>query len=191
MFKKIPLTLVFILLANIPLIKAQHFTHDVGVFAGVSVIQTDFGQRGNFQSSFGNGSTSFSLAHYLHFFNKSLSWNDNDELLNKLAIKSEVNFITSNSFNHHGYFADKNTINGEKLRTMTGTLSLINLGISLEYYFRDLSSFINPYSDYKFNPYVTFGIRYSLYNNKIESSFGSGYNSEIDGNSPRCRCFTR
>lgn len=184
MLKKSLLSFAFIYLANIGLIKAQHFTHDIGVFGGFSVVQTDFGERGNFQSSFGNGSTSFSIAHYLHFFNKSLRWNANDELLNKIAIKSEVNFISKNVFEHHGDEAEDNDLGGEKLRAMTGTISMLNIGVSFEYYLNDLSQFIHPYSDGTFNPYLTFGIRYTLYNNTIQSTFGSGYNSDTDGNNP-------
>ena len=184
MFRKVLLTFVFISFTNISLVKAQHFTHDVGVFGGLSVMQTDFGVRGDFKSSFGNGSPSFSAVHYLHFFNKSLRWNANDELVNKIALKSEFNFVSSNTFEHHGVFAEKNTITGAQLRAMTGTISLMNFGLSLEYYLNDLSQFIHPYSDDAFNPYVTFGIRYALYSNTIESSYGAGYNSATDGDNP-------
>ena len=175
--------MAFIALTNISLVKAQHFTHDIGFFAGTSVMQTDYGERNNFKSNFGNIGASFSLVHYLHFFNKSLRWNANDELLNKIAIKSEFNFI-STSLKHHGKEANDPDIGGAQLRAMIGKNSILNLGFSLEYYFNDLSQFIHPYSDEKFNPYVTFGIRYALYNNTIESSYGSGYNSSVDGNNP-------
>ena len=147
-------------------------------------MQTDYGVRGDFNSSFGNGSTSFSLAHYLHFFNKSLRWNANDELLNKIALKTEINFISKNTFKQHGPESLDQDIGGAQLRAMTGTISMLNIGVSLEYYLEDLSQFFHPYSDKGFNPFVTIGIRYALYNNTIESTYGVGYNSATDGDVP-------
>lgn len=184
MFRKILLAFVFTFLVNISFINGQHFTHDVGAFAGFSVMQTDYGERGDFKSSFGNGSSSLSLVHYLHFFNKSLRWNANDELVNKIALKSEFNFISKNTFEHHGPESLDQDEGGAQLRAMVGTISMMNFGMSLEYYLNDLGQFLHPYSDDSFNPYVTFGIRYSLYTNTAESSYGAGYNSASDGDNP-------
>lgn len=183
LLKKVLLIFAFASFTNINSINAQHFTHDVGIFAGLSVMKTDYGERSDFKSNFGNIGASLSIAHYLHFFNKSLRWNPNDELLNRIAIKSEFNFV-STTLNHHGKEANDSDIGGAKLKAMIGTNSIINLGLSLEYYFINLSDFIYPYSNDKFNPYFTFGIRYSFYNNTINSSYGAGYNSDADGDNP-------
>lgn len=153
--------------------KAQHLTHDIGVFAGTATLQTDYGQRGEFLSSYGNSSLSFSLVHYLHFFNIDTRWDSKGDvftnLLNHLMIKTELNFMEKEGFQHHGEYAEGNNPSAILLKNMTGTISMISFGFQAEYYFKD---FLFPYSDMNWNPYLSLGFKYSNYKNTLKSNLG-------------------
>lgn len=151
---------------------AQHFTHDVGIHAGTATIQTDYGERGDFLSSYGNSSLTFSITHTLHFFNRNRQWNANHKLWSYLALRSELNFIPNGNFRHHGAFAQQNNLAGEQLRAMSGKASITNVGFQLEYYFKCLRDFIHPRSNIKWNPYVLAGAQFTTFSNKMSSELG-------------------
>jgi hypothetical protein len=152
---------------------AQHTTHDIGVFAGLSIIQTDFGQRDNFKSSAANGSLSLTVAHYMHFFNQERRWNSDKEVFNNLMVKTELSYVTNNTFQHHGFWTElAGTDLARQLNAMTSTINMFVIGVQLEYYLNNLEEFIYPYSDSSFNPYFTFGLKYAFYNNKLTSTLG-------------------
>ena len=168
---KTPITILFVIVFCFK-IKAQHFTHDIGVFVGKTSLQTDYGQRGNFASEWNNNGISISVAHYLSFYNRTLRWDPNNVMHNHLMVKTELHYLNNTKLNHYGYWASKQSIGGEKLRAMKGTLRMFNVGLNLEYYLNSLEEFVYPYSDISFNPYFTFGFNYSFYTNGLKSDLG-------------------
>lgn len=168
---KRPLKILFFLIVTFSA-NAQHLTHDVGVFIGTATIQTDYGQRDEFFSSFGNSALSFSLVHYLQFFNIDTRWNSKNDIANHVMVKSEFNFLSKETFKHHGTYTVGNTQLAQQLRAMTGTITMTSIGIQGEYYMKDLREFMFPYSDIKWNPYFSFGFKYSLYTNTLNSTLG-------------------
>ena len=152
--------------------KAQHYTHDIGVFIGSTSLQTDYGERSHFGSDIKNSNLSFSAVHYLHFFNRTLRWDPNNVLHNHLMVKSEIQYTSNTELKHHGKYADRQSTSGEKLRAMKGSLRMLNLGIHLEYFLKPLEEFIYPHTDISFNPFFTFGVQYSFYNNGLKSDLG-------------------
>jgi hypothetical protein len=168
---KRPLKILFFLIVTFST-NAQHLTHDVGVFIGTATIQTDYGQRANFLSSFGNSVFSLSLVHYLQFFNIDTRWNSEDDIANHIMVKSELSFSTKETFKHHGEYTIGDGLLAQQLRGMTGTITMISAGISAEYYFKDLKEFMFPYSDIKWNPYLNLGLRHSFYTNTLNSTLG-------------------
>ena len=151
---------------------AQHLTHDVGVFIGTATTQTDYGQRDEFFSSYGNSSLSFSLVHYLHFFNIDTRWNSEDDVANHIMLKTEFNLMSKADFQHHGEYTLGNNQLAIQLRAMKGSIVMTNFGVQGEYYFKDLREFMFPYSDMKWNPYVSLGFKYSRYKNTLTSDLG-------------------
>ena len=151
---------------------AQHFTHDIGFHAGTATIQTDYGIRDNFLSSYGNSAISISATHTLHFFNKDPRWNADHKLWSYLALRSEINIITNANFQHYGRFVNQDTDLGRELRAMTGTTSITSVGFQLEYYIKCLKDFVYPWSDIKWNPYILAGIQYSRFKNTLNSTLG-------------------
>lgn len=166
-----PLKILFFLIMALSA-NAQHLTHDVGFFAGTATIQTDYGQRGDFLSSYGNSALSFSLIHYLHFFNINTRWNSKDDIANHLMLKTEFNILTKADFKHHGIYTTGNSPGTIQLRAMKGSISMFNFGVHGEYYFKDLREFMFPYSEMKWNPYLSIGFNYSIYKNTLTSDLG-------------------
>jgi len=152
--------------------KSQHFTHDIGIHVGTATIQTDYGVRDHFLSSYGNSSISLSFTHTLHFFNRDLRWNYDHKIWSHLALRSELNFITNGKFRHHGRFIMANTDMARELRAMSGTTSITNLGFQLEYYWKCLKEFLYPWSSIKWNPYALLGVQFTKYNNTLTSTLG-------------------
>jgi len=151
---------------------AQYYTHDVGILAGITKFQTDYGERGNFASNFSNGGASFSVAHYLGFYKKNSRWNSAGEMYNNILIKTELNYMFTTKLNHYGRWIEGYSDRAKQLKAMHGSISMLNLGVSLEYYLKNLDEFEYPYSDMNWNPFVTFGLRYALYKNDIVSDLG-------------------
>ena len=168
---KTPITIIFVIVFILEF-KAQHFTHDIGAFVGSTSLQTDYGQRGNFASEWNNNGLSFSVAHYLSFYNRTLRWDPNNVLHNHLMVKTEIQYLNNAKLGHHGKWAQKQSYGGEQLRAMKGTLRMLSIGSSLEYYLHPLEEFVYPYSNIWFNPYFTFGFRYSSYTNGLSSDLG-------------------
>ncbi len=152
----------------------QYYTHDIGILAGSSKFQTDFGERGDFASGFDNGGMSISLAHYLSFYKRNTRWNSSGEMYKFVMIKSEFNFMPSVKLDHYGKWILGSSDLAKQLKAMHGEISMLNLGVSIQYYLKNLEKFSYAYSDlnWNWNPFVTFGIRYSLYKNELVSDLG-------------------
>ncbi|WP_299012132.1 hypothetical protein [uncultured Polaribacter sp.] len=151
---------------------AQYLTHDVGVFLGSTSLQTDYGERGHLPSELNNNNLSITVAHYLSFYNNTLRWDPNDILQNHLMVKTAIQYVTNTKLEHHGIFAEKQSPEGERLRAMRGGVNILNLSMNVEYFLKPLEEFVYQASDISFNPFVSFGLQYSFYNNSLESTLG-------------------
>lgn len=150
----------------------QHLTHDVGIHVGTNTIQTDYGERGDFLSQYGNVGTSISLTHTMHFFNTKRRWITDRSFLSRIAIRSELNVVTGNKLKHFGQWVERDSYVAEQLRAMDGEISFTSVGVQLEYYINKLGDFLNNSYDIKWNPYILAGVQYAFYNNKLESQMG-------------------
>jgi len=173
MAKTIKLSYSFILLSLIfSGIRAQTvLTHEVGIIVGTGSIQTDYGARNNFQSTFGNFGTGVGIIHYLSFFKSNWQY---PYFADHFKIRSEISY-TSNKFKHFGPFVDprKTSEEANKLRAMHGGNRMINIGLQLEYYFKNF--YLNKtqqFDDAKFYPYVSFGLRYNFFKPYVISDLG-------------------
>ncbi len=137
-------------------------------------METDYGKDEGFFNRLAISTLSISVVHYLQFFNIDTRWNSTNDLANHVMLKSEFNFLTKKTYKHLGKFTIGNGLEAQKLRAMTGTVTVSSFGVQGEYYFKDLREFMFPYSEMKWNPYLNIGLAYSFYTNTLESSFGSG-----------------
>jgi opacity protein-like surface antigen len=170
-----PLKILFLLLI-VYSTKAQHLTHDVGVFIGPSTIQNDYAKKEGFFDLYAINGLSISLVHYLHFFNVNNRWNSKKGIANHLMVKSEFNFLSKNTFENLGKYTLGTSPEAQKLKAMTGTATISNIAVHGEYYLKDLKDFMFPYSDIKWNPYVSVGFAFSFFTNTLNSTLGDWRN---------------
>ena len=161
---------------------SQKTSHEIGILTGKASLQTDYGIRGDILSETANNSTSFTIAHYMQFSNND-NWNSRRSILDHIVIKSEINFLNSTDLKHHVNFAENNNNNKQEgenkalsakeiLSKMSGNISMVNFGVQLEYYLKDITRFFNQRNSSKLNPFVNLGVNYSLYSNSVNSALG-------------------
>ena len=169
---KTPITIILVI-ACILEFNAQHLTHDIGVLSGSTRLQSDYGQRGNFFSEWKNNGQTIAIAHYLSFYNNTIRWDPHDVIHNHLMVKTEFMYLTNANFKHHGKWAERKSSGGEQLRAMTGSVNMLDIGVNLEVFLHPLEEFVHPYSDIRFNPFLTFGVKYSFFENTLNSELGN------------------
>ncbi len=144
---------------------------EAGLSIGFASFQTDFGQRGDFQSTFKNRGLALGGIVYLNFFNR-------DPVLNgpvgwgqqHFKLKGEVSYLRAD-LEHYGSYVDEDTADGAKLRGMTGTSSVLNFGTILEYHPFPIPDFVSG-SDRKLSPYFGLGVMGGLSSPTIETKGG-------------------
>jgi hypothetical protein len=160
----ISLTSLFLTL----LTNAQKLKHELGFFVGPVSIQSDYGERGDFGSTYGNVGIGAGVVYYLSFDETRKRWNDYGSYIkNHFRLKLELSYMSDN-FIHRGSYADPNDISLEaiKYRAMEGSTKLFNAGGMMEF---------NLYEFYQqriFNPYLSMGILYSSFDPDLKSKLG-------------------
>lgn len=150
---------------NVHISTSQNPVQDLGIHIGSSVIHTDYGE-GN-ESDVNRLSVSFT--HTLYFFGKT---NQNKKFFNHLAFRSEINFVAKAALKHIGTDASGDDELGNKLRAMTGSVKLTNIGFQGEIYLKDLENFFNSIYSSRWNPYINTGIQFTLFKNTLNSTLG-------------------
>ncbi len=132
-------------------------SYEAGFNVGMASFQTDYGERGDFQSGFsGNMGTATSAAFYINFFSKTGLWNEKSEWISShLKLKAEVSYMQA-KLEHFGKYVEGETSDAEKLKAMHGTSSIINTGVILEYHFMDIYTF-NINRRQTLDPYIGMG----------------------------------
>lgn len=144
---------------------------EAGLSIGFASFQTDFGQRGDWQSTFKNRGLALGGVVYLNFFNQDpvlsgpVGWGQQH-----LKLKGEVSYLMAD-LEHYGSYAEEDTADGAKLRGMSGKSSVLNFGTILEYHPFPIPDFI-PGSDRKLSPYFGLGVMGGLSTPTIETAGG-------------------
>ena len=142
--------------------------HEVGGFFGSSFMKSDYGQRNDNSSSYGNAGFAIGLVHYINFSSKSMS---SAYFKEHFKVRSELSF-NKTTLNHFGKWAENgNSIGKQQLRAMEGKSSILNLGAQLEYFpFSRIHDF--EYTIGGISPYVSLGIQYNFYSANSSSTMG-------------------
>jgi hypothetical protein len=171
MLKKIVLLFLFALGIAIPANAQSNFSHEIGVIAGPVSFRSDYGERGNTKTNFGNTGFGVGLVHYMNFsytadcncYAPETYFNDH------FKVRTELSY-NQTSLKHYGEWADRQSTTGEQLRAMRGKTSVTNIGMQLEFF---------PFSirEYSYNvgalaPFVSLGAQYSFYKPKAWSELG-------------------
>ncbi len=151
-------------------------SHEVGIIAGPLSMQTDYGERNHFPSS--NASTfGVAVVHYLSFFGNNYNWrNGATWFSDHFKLRTEFSYYFNNSLEHKGrYVEDANSNLAPKLRAMKGETKIYNIGMQLEYYFKNLEDYGLLFNTAdKFAPYISAGLHYNRYDAELTNTADGG-----------------
>jgi len=158
--------LIFLLFFNILGFSQKEMSFEAGVNLGVASFQTDYGERGDIKSSLtGNIGFALGASFYMNFFDRDVKWNTTaDWLAAHIKLKGEISYLKAN-LEHHLDDAS------EDLLAMSGTASIVNLGVVVEYHFLDLTKFSVNNNSF-LSPFVGVGAMLNFSKPAFESSLG-------------------
>lgn len=145
---------------------------EAGISVGLASFQTDFGQRGDFDSTFNNNGLAVGAVMYLNFFNRDpvisgpVSWGQQH-----FKLKAELSYLQANLKHYGDYLVTSAPEDITKLENMTGKSSVINFGTILEYHPFPIPDFI-PGSNRKISPYLGLGVMAGFSNPSIDAPSG-------------------
>ena len=147
----------------------SRFSHEVGGYFGVASLQTDFGDSGDFASA-NQSNLAVGITHYLKFFGNQYSWRSGSSYFSDhFKMRTEFLYTNNTSIKHDGKSAQGSSENAAKLRAMTSSVKLYNIGVNLEYYFLQLEDYASFYAAQdKLNPYISLGITWSYYDPDVK-----------------------
>ena len=173
MIKKLILfSLIFIGFSNNSVAQFGGFSHEVGIIAGPVAFQSDYGQRHDFSTNAGNTGIGIGIIHYLNFSYKAdCNCYTQDTYFNDhFKFRSELSY-NKTKLEHFGEWVNgKPSLGKDQLKAMTGSTSVTNLGVQLEFFplsIRDFSATIGSFA-----PFVSLGGQFSYYNTEVSSTLG-------------------
>ncbi len=155
-------------------INAQYgFSHEVGVIAGPVAFQSDYGERHNYDTNFGNTGYGIGLIHYLNFSYKAdcNCYTPETYFNDHFKLRSELSYNKTN-LRHYGEYVegDKKKLFNRQLRGMRGSTAVTNIGMQLEYFplsIRDFTSTVGALA-----PFISLGGQFSFYDPEAYSTLG-------------------
>lgn len=144
--------------------KAQQLNHELGVMIGPVGFRGDYGERGDSETNFGNTGFGIGLSHYLNF---AYSSRYNRYFNQHFKIRTQLSFHKTN-LEHYGVYVNGGSDNAFKLRAMTGSTSVFEIGTGLEWYWKDIREFET--SANQITPYAGLGIGVAFANPNNETS---------------------
>jgi hypothetical protein len=172
MFRKIILSAIFFLIIIFKSNAQFGLSQEIGVIAGPIFFQSDYGQRFNLETNFGNNGFGAGLVHYLNFtFKASCNCYRPDTYFNDhFKVRTELSMNKSN-FEHFGKWVEgKPSIGKTQLKAMRGTSNVTNIGAQLEFFPLSLRRFSSDVGSIA--PFGSIGAQYSFFNSKSYSLIG-------------------
>ncbi len=148
-------------------IYSQKFNFELGFVAGLVSMQTDYGERGDFASSYGNIGYGIAGVYYISASHKKRRWNDRAMLgMDHFRLKAEISYMQTKLI-HRGTYTQGTSEQTILYSALIGTSSIINYGLQFEYtVFR-----INDGK--RINPYLSLGVLLNSNSPKLESALGT------------------
>lgn len=168
MLKTVIITLFAILSITTAANAQSDLAQEIGIFAGPVTLQSDFGQRNNFDTNVGN--TGFGVG-IMHFINFSAANNRETFFSEHFKVRSELSF-SKTELKHFGKWVEKNppTLAVTMLRNMHASSTILGLGSQLEFSFIKIHDFENTIGS--FSPYLSAGFQVNYYSSKVGSHLG-------------------
>jgi len=176
------LVLTFLVFSKQDLYSQLGFSHEIGVIAGPLAFYSDFGQRNDNETNFGNSSIAIGIIHYMNFsYRADCNCYTSDKYFNDhFKVRSEIDYHKT-KLNHSGRWvaADQQGSSPDFLRSMEGETRIFELGAQLEYFplsIRDFSS-----GGYKLAPFISAGLHWISYDPSVTYDQQLGIDSNFYG----------
>ncbi|MFI1772815.1 THC0290_0291 family protein [Thalassobellus citreus] len=175
MFKLKHLALAFCILITSQTANAQlGFSHEIGVVAGPVQFRSDYGNRDDTETNFGNSGFGIGIVHYINFaYRADCNCYTTDTYFNDhFKLRNEISFNKTN-LEHLGKWVDpsRNTIEANQLRGHTGQANNLDIGTQLEFFPFSIRSFQS--FGYRIAPYISLGVHYTSYSPKVETNYNN------------------
>lgn len=169
MLKPIVLTLFAFLGISTISTAQSSLAQEIGIIFGPVALQSDFGERNNFDTTLGNTGFAVGIVHFINFSSNS---NGESFFTEHFKVRSELSF-TKTKLNNFGEWTKKTpqTLGVTQLKAMQGNSSLLNLGFQLEFSpFMKIHDYENTIGS--LSPYGSLGFQASYYSSNVTSSLG-------------------
>jgi hypothetical protein len=169
MLKPLFITLFAFISVSTTVNAQSDLAQEVGIFAGPVTLQSDFGERNNFDTNVGNTGFGIGLVHWINF-----SANNNREsfFTEHFKVRSELSF-SHTSLKHFGQYVERTPPKPftTLLKNMHASSTLVGLGAQLEFSpFMKIHDFENTIGG--LSPYMSLGFQVSYYSTKVGSHLG-------------------
>ncbi len=160
---------LFALLGISTAVSAQGLAQEIGIYAGPVTLQSDFGERHNFETNAGNSGFGIGIMHFINF-----SANNNREsyFTEHFKVRSDLNFSRT-TLKHFGEWVERKPdgLFAQQLKNMHANSSILGLGAQIEFSpFMKIHDFENTIGS--FSPYGSLGFQVSYYSTKVGSRLG-------------------
>lgn len=162
--------LIFFLALSHSIYSQVEVYNEIGVFAGATQMQTDYGQKD--ELNLGAVSYGLGLLLYVSIEDYDVSYRPiRNYLKNHIKLRTELSY-SEFKHDHLSQYAFKNTFGSKQLAAMHGSTKLVNLGAQLEYYATNIVDFENDKEPFHFNPFISFGGGINYYDTNTYSDLG-------------------
>jgi hypothetical protein len=149
------------------------FSREIGIICGPVAFQSDYGERNDLSTNAGNTGFGIGIIYYLNFSDKqSYHYSRQQTYFDEhFKLRSELSY-SHTKLKHFGRWVDKDNglLGVQQLRAMRGSVTLINVGLQLEYFplnIRDFNATVGSFA-----PFISFGGQFSYYNPNAYSLLG-------------------
>lgn len=154
------------------------FSNEIGIIVGPVALQSDFGERQDFETNSGNIGIGIGIVHYMNFeyragYTPYTYFNDH------FKVRSELSW-NKTKLKHFGKWVDpaKTGINADKLRAHSGETNNFDIGMQLEFFPFSIKEFSLP--NQSITPFVSFGVHFTAFNPKVFTTYGDGNPNNLD-----------
>jgi len=141
--------------------------------AGPVSFRSDYGERNDNATNFGNTGFGIGFKYYMHFAQLNYGvYNDQSYFKQHLKYGAELSYNKSTLQNYGRWVdANHNSLEAQQLKAMKGSTEVIDLGINAQYYPFEISDFGASFGS-NIAPYIEFGVHLCEYFPKASSSLG-------------------
>lgn len=149
---------------------SQFVAHELGVIAGASSFQSDYGERRDFKSTAGNIGFHIGAVYYVDFSWLSTYRSRSSYFQDYFKLKSELSFTKVN-LKHYGRWVKGSSTGSQQLRAMHGSTSIVNLGLELVWFPTGIRYAI--YNDIgTISPFASLGFQFNRFSPTVKSDLG-------------------